>query len=466
MPYTFSGWWLEVRHTGRRLTQIGILLTLLVTPLWRRMPYAPTTYDPFYSLGFLISLPIMLTLVAWVISGLAGLRGLLRQRLRLIAVLALLALAGWMWLSVRWSFMAGHNQPNVAQSTALQWTLLALWVAAAASAGPPPRQAAFVLVISAGLHAGVAIMQAMQQSSLGLALLGEFAASPDWAGANVLVSGDVRWLRPAGFMPHPNTLAGVLLPGLLATVVCFSAERPRTRVLGLAALGVILSGFLLTFSRSAYLGLAAGGFALLPLLWPLLRDRIRRRWIVLAAAVTLLIGGAFGWGFRDLLLTRTGVGTENTEMRSIADRLVFSAFAYRAITEARQNTIFGIGAGNFPWRSSYYLVETDYDLRGNNVHHVFLSALVETGLIGYGMFVLALVALFEASLRSRRRGSHLSDAQTPDFTAQSCFLVTTVAFAVVGLFDHYPWTILHFQVMWWGLLMLSSAPLQLSSESS
>jgi hypothetical protein len=35
---------------------------------------------------------------------------------------------------------------------------------------------------------------------------------------------------------------------------------------------------------------------------------------------------------------------------------------------------------------------------------------------------------------------------------RAVLLASVVALAVGGLFDHYPWTMLHFQVAWWGCL--------------
>jgi O-antigen ligase len=175
--------------------------------------------------------------------------------------------------------------------------------------------------------------------------------------------------------------------------------------------------------------------------------------------VTVLVSGIFGWTYRDLLLSRTGVTGENVEMRSVADRLVFTLFAYRATQESTRNALYGIGAGNFPWRSSYYLVETDYDLRGNNVHHVFLSALVEVGLVGYAMLAAALVCGIEAALRQLRRLRRSEIRPLRDESVwRSALLAGFVALGIVGLFDHYPWTLLQFQVMWWGLLAACIRP--------
>ncbi|MDX1993637.1 MAG: O-antigen ligase family protein [bacterium] len=418
------------------------------------MPYAPGTYDPLYGAGFLLSLPIALTIFAWLLGGLPGLGQLLRDPIRRVWAVALVGLAVWMWLSVRWSFMSGHGQPNVAQSTAFQFSMVVLWALAAACAGPPPRSVAVVIIISAGLNTLLALLQTAQQGAVGLSVLGEFGYRAEATGAPVLMSGGLRWLRPFGLLPHPNMLAGILTVGFLATPVLMSLMRGKARLIAVGVIVFVLWGLLLTFSRAALLGTAAGAFALLPVLWRWLRRRENTRWVLLAIGACLITGAVFGYSYRDLLIVRTGIGGENTEMRSIADRWVFSLFAYRALTESNQTLFFGLGAGNFPWRSSYYLAETDYDLRGNNVHHIFLSALVETGIVGYGLFVLAVFAGFEAGLRALK-----PDGLNADFVARACFLAGVVAYGIIGLFDHYPWTMLQFQTLWWGLLAMSAVPL-------
>lgn len=456
--------------------QIGVMLSLLCVPLWLRMPYAPTTYDPMYGFGFLLTLPMLATVLAWVLAGVPGLRDLWRDRLRLAWVLALIALGAWMHLSVSWSFIgAERGLFNVGQSAAIRFTLVVAWVMAAACAGPPPRVTAAALVIAACAHTLIGVLQVAQQGSIGLAALGEFDLDPARSGVSVLEAGGERWLRPYGLLPHPNPYGGFLMVGLLAALGFVFAEDRRLRLPATAAAGWILYGLLLSFSRGAWLGFAAGAVMALPLL---LRFALRNRaaWGRFAAALGLMlvVGAGFAAAYSPLILARTGAGTEGVEVRSLTDRLIFTLFAYRAATDSPQNTLLGVGAGNFPWRAAYYLAETEYDLRGDNVHHVYLSALAETGLVGLALLTAAVVLGVEGVLRRVKVGVSPSPpgpvslkgrggdrrrlavaGASHERTHRLALLAGFTALATVALFDHYPWTLLHFQALWWGLLALA-----------
>lgn len=436
---------------NRRLlpVQTCILLTFAVTPLWLRMPYAPGTYDTFYAAGFLITLPMLGTLIAWSMAGLPGLRDLLNDGLRLGWAAALVAFALWMLLSGSWSFMARYDQAHVAHSAALQMLLVSAWATAAACAAPPARAIVSVLIISALWSSGLAAVQVALQHDAGLRWLGEFRLGVDRPGMSLLQAGGIRWLRPYGLLPNPNVLGAVLMVGLLACAAPITSARALTRRIELAAALCILWGLLLTFSRGAWLGFAAGAFALLPML---LRARRRVLWarLVLPLIAALLVGAVFVASYRPLLAARAS-GSESIEMRSVSDRLVFMLFAYRAATESRQNTLFGIGAGNFPWRSSYDLTQTDYDLRGQNVHHYWLSAFVETGLIGYGLLVAAVILGCEAIIR------RLRNANSDDAASRAVLLAGVLALSITGLVDYHTWAMIQMQVLWWGLLAVAGS---------
>jgi O-antigen ligase len=157
-----------------------------------------------------------------------------------------------------------------------------------------------------------------------------------------------------------------------------------------------------------------------------------------------MAGGVFFLAYRPLLLARTGVGLESTEVISIAERALLNAAAYTAI---RESPLLGTGAGNFPWRASYYFFDSGLRMRGQNVHHVLLGVWAEAGFIGFAWVAIAIIAGVSAALRQIKSGS--------DGMGRGVLLTGFIALAVVGLFDHYPWTILHFQAAWWGLLAVA-----------
>lgn len=470
------------------LIQCAILAAFALMPLWYRLPARPAIFAPLYLSRFSLLLPLLLAVGAWLVAGLPGFAAL--RRWRRVWALALLSLAGWGLLSTQWAFIR-FRDPATGETAALQLAAAALFAVVVACAAPPPRIITAVLALGLLPNALVTIAQAANQGALGLTAVGEFPFHATWEGVSILRAGDLIYVRPYGLMPHPNATAGMLMIGLLAAGAWLFHPRAAIRVgaAGLCALG--LAALLLTFSRAAWLGLAAGGLVMLMGSWRSLfgesatitglgkrmrtgiaippalsgvvdagaagnagvvpthvshHDGVASRrglyaTLALALVLALVVGGWFVAQYRPFLAARVGEGQESLELRSVSDRLVFTDFALRSI---RERPIFGVGIGNFPWRSSYYIAETFYDLRGDNVHHVFLSAWAELGTIGLALLLIALGCGVIGALKTQA-GEQRSIYRVG-------LLAVVAALAVVGLFDHYPWTMLHFQAAWWGCL--------------
>jgi O-antigen ligase len=435
----------RILHT---LLPLGILLTLALTGVWMRFPGSPTSFEPFYASGFLIFWPLVFTLLLWLLLGLPGLRALWSSRPRRYWLLTMLALAGWSLLSWAWAYTSGApiNRPGASLAASIPFVLALLFSIMIAAAGPPLRWMTAALIVSALFSGIVGGVQVSLQGSAGLTRLGEFSLDPQQSGVAVVQAEGVRWLRAYGLLPHPNILAGLLVVGILATLgwmmplpLTSTREgigrglRPYPYILGFAILVVLLWLLGLTFSRAAWVGLAVGGAV-----WLVLRGRRipRWQWISLGGAAALT-GLAFGLIYLPFLNARVSV-TESIEQRSVADRVIYSEMAWRAIGES---PLIGWGMGNFPWRASYYLTFTDYDLRGQQVHNIYLAAWAELGVVGLGVGIVAMGLGVVSSLFGR----------WPSPLA-AAFLACLIAWAIIGLFDHYPWTILQMQLVCWGLL--------------
>ncbi len=425
----------------RRLpAQTGIVLSLALIPIWLRIGQTPV-FAPLYATRFLIFLPILLTIFGWLLMGLPGFHALLKAKgrggqARRAWALLLLLLAAWAAFSTEWAFIRWRD-PHVAATSALQFCVVALFAIVMVCCAPPKRVIAGVLAVTLAWHAPLVIAQALSGGSLGLTALGEFAFNAQMTGISLLRADGAVFARPYGLLPHPNVAAGALLVGTLASASLVFAERRVVRLIGAMLLIAGFSALLLTFSRGAWLGLAVGGLVGLLMLLP----QMRRRDIRLPLAVSLIgVIVVTGWwlnAYRPFVLARAGEGQESVELRSVADRIVFTDFALRSIAE---RPILGVGIGNFPWRSSFYIAQTFYDLRGDNVHHIYLLAWAELGTPGVLLLIGALIAAFISGLRR------------PRTLERAAFLAVTAAFAAVGWVDHYPWTILHMQVAWWGLM--------------
>lgn len=424
------------------LVHAGIVLTFALIPVWLRLPQSPY-FARLHMTRFLIFLPMLWTIFWWLALRAPGLRELARSRWRALWALALLLLALWGFASQLWAFQR-VQYPQVGGTAALQLGVSALFAVVVACAAPRSRWIVAALVLCVIWNAAIAILQAQKQASLGLYGLGEFPFNPQQRGVSILQSGTLRWVRPYGLMPHPNLLAGALLVGVLATGAWIISRRRRLQIAGIGIFALGLWALLLSFSRAAWGGLFVGALAAVLFLRPHLRRVDARITTVVVVGAAVAIGLAFAIGYQPLLAARSGEGQESVELRSVSDRIVFIEFALRSIGE---RPLLGVGIGNFPWRTSYYLVETDYDLVGDNVHNVLLSAAAELGVVGLALLVAAIAFGLMDVFRGLRR-AEVDD----DRAARLALFAVFAALLAVGVLDHYPWSQLHFQVAWWGSL--------------
>lgn len=435
------------RRGLRALMTLSAALTFLLVPVWYRFP-PDSIFPPFPSLyvaRFLILLPALATILLWALSGFSGLRQLFARRPSAVWAGSLIGLASWAALSTNWAFMR-QLEPAVGQNAAVQIGIAAAFAIAAAAVRIQPRWVITALVLGLAGNAALTIAQARYGSDLGLQMIGEFRFGLDIPTTSFVQADGMRYVRPYGLLPHPNILAGSLVIGLLACGAWLLSRRRLLQALSVAVSGAGFLALLLTFSRAAWGGLALAVLLVIPLVRPLLKQR--SAWLPLAAAGIFCAGAGtwFAAEYRPFIAARVGEGQESIELRSISDRLVFTDFALRSIGE---RPVFGVGIGNFPWRTSYYLVETHYDLRGDNVHHVFLLAWAEVGAVGLALVLTALAGGIWAAWRTIQ-------ASGDDERAQRIALFAgVIALTAIGFFDHYPWTLIQFQIAWWGLLALN-----------
>ena len=271
----------------RQLSRFSLAATLICLPLhfrWvvqaRPRPPLYAEYTNFYL--YLTDIPLAITLCLWLAR-----------------------------LVVRPHHLSLRPRP-------LTYALAGLWVAAAASSlfsvdiglslyhtlrllllfglylfliNNPPRLADVTAAIGLQivLQATIGIVQVLRQHSLGLAFLQELKLDPSAPGISIVWANGVRSLRAYGLTDHPNILGGSLAFGLLLLAAGYDWARPHQRpwLAGTFTLGSM--ALLLTFSRSAWLGLIAG--LVLLLAWAFARHSRTslQAWTGLLGAVALVL---------------------------------------------------------------------------------------------------------------------------------------------------------------------------------
>lgn len=425
------------------VARLAALLSFFCIPLWTRLTFVPLGFAPYHVVRFVIVLPMLTTIFCWLVAGAPGLFAQRRTTTRSLWALSLLTVALWTFASLSWAFIR-ERAPDIGETAALKFGIVALFATAVAHLEIAPRRAIYVLAISLAFNAVIAVTQSLHQGWIGLEFLREFVVERGMSGISVIRAGDLQFVRPYGLMPHPNMLAGTLVVGTLAASMLIVHERRWIRYTAAGLISFSVLAILLTFSRAAWGGFAVGVIIVFPFVARrALNERTMRVPIIAAVVFIVLIGVGFLIQYRPFLAARTGQVQESLEMRSVADRLVYIDFALRSIQE---RPILGVGAGNFPWRMSYYLVDTFYDLRGDNVHNIYLAALAELGIIGFGLYAMALTAGLVSIIGAIRR------ANIPERAPLMGLFAALIALLVIGLLDHYPYTIIQFQTALWGLM--------------
>ena len=252
------------------------------------------------------------------------------------------------------------------------------------------RYASFVAVYllvtqflgESGVHR--AVVWVLSASS---ALAGAFALQRYLAGESSLAT-----------LPNtdPNDFAFILATTLPLTFWLLGS-RVVLRPVVLLMIGVIAAGVLLSFSRGALVGLAAG-FA-----WEIMTRRRRLPALVagtvVAALAVLIVIRADPGRFETGLELKEHVAQYNIDSRLDAWR--------GAATLASENPVLGVGPGNF--RVHFY--EATGNPPGthklNVVHNAYLDVAAEVGVVAAVLFVLYLGMVFLRCSEAARHGRGL-----------------------------------------------------------
>jgi O-antigen ligase len=240
---------------------------------------------------------------------------------------------------------------------------------------------------------------------------------PAMSGTSVVQLPDgMRWLRAYGTFPHPNLLGGwtlVLLAALLALILI--RTKWRLPAMGLFAAGLVL--LVLTFSRSAWLGLATLGAVLL-FRWRLLDHKP----LISVGATGLVCLAMIFIPFRQAFTTRLAADQVQTEQVSSYTRFWLVQRSWEII---QKQPVLGVGVGSYALALSQHVAKF-YDIEP--VHNLPLLAWSELGPGGLIALVgLATTVAFK-SFKARRPLTIL-------------FSATLAGLFALSFFDHYLWTL-------------------------
>jgi O-antigen ligase len=326
--------------------------------------------------------------------------------------------------------------------------VIALAAAAILSAynAPRPELAFIALVDLARLYAGYVLFRRLAADGPTPVAIG-FLAAAAFQGALCLVEFGAQnnfglWEKPgwgafifAGASPdagglllargggtfEPNTTAQFLQMAVpFAAAYFLTAASRKARWSYLVALLLTLGGAFVTFSRGGWLGAAVALAIVVAGAWARKKSMpIRTGGLValtivgvallIPAAVVMFARGAEG----DQLSAASRVGDWETALAIIRD-----------------HPLIGVGRGNYlelsrlynPWALAY------------PVHNIYLYMLAETGMVGFGAFLLLLYGVFRAAGRALRKAASNPYTATFGLAGTATFgLAALGAFAGIAL---------------------------------
>jgi polysaccharide biosynthesis protein PslJ len=237
----------------------------------------------------------------------------------------------------------------------------------------------------------------------------------------------------------PNSFGGLLaVIAVLACAMAIARHRTISRWISVPVLALSGVAALLTFSRGAWVGIAAG-FAVLALL--------RYRWLILPGFLGALAITGLGLGASFVHRFWLGITLQDP-----ATKLRLAEYR-NALAIIRQHPFFGVGFGNAP----------SIDLQ-TGVSSIYLSIGERVGLVGLLIFLVTIATIALTGFRAWR-----GCADTPRGDLLLGLLAALASALVVGIFDHYYFNITfpHMAALFWivcGMILALAAPARATTK--
>lgn len=246
-----------------------------------------------------------------------------------------------------------------------------------------------------------------------------------------------------GYSYDSNDLGLVILIGLVFTLMLFQLSQVRGKLFCLGMLGAIGVTIARTGSRGTFLGLAVVVLVLLVLL----REISPGRKIGFVALLSIGVILAAPAGYWEQMLTILNPGQDYNVTSTTGRWQVWK----RGMGYLATNPVTGVGIDNFARAEGLYspmaaYKEFDPDAPGikwSAAHNSFVQALVETGLIGGGLFIALVFGGVAQMFKLRRRlpkSWAQGDPEQRFLLSMSSYMpAALLAFAVSGSLVSFAW---------------------------
>ncbi len=221
-------------------------------------------------------------------------------------------------------------------------------------------------------------------------------------------------VRPPATLGHAAYFATYLLYAVFGGAALWNRESGGWKLAAICASLLAIFGIILSGTRAALLGLAAGA------LFVFLRDRPNRRILLGASAIAMVTAAFYISPAGEMLRARVFWASED---QLGGARLLLWRDSLRMAVESRESHINGLFVGygpetfalEFPKHESIDLARAYPDFYHESPHNIFLDALDSKGVLGL-MALAALVALCLMQARGAIGGAFVAMLVSQQFT--------------------------------------------------
>jgi len=367
--------------------------------------------------------------------------------------LALLLL--WMWLSVIWAYGIGLDY-LVSVNFAGHFTLFIAFYLYLINFIKNIKYIVWPVILGLVVQSGIAVYQYYLNHSIGLKIIGESILDPLKSGIPVVIVEGARKLRAHGSLPHANILGGMLATWLIVLFSWFYAIKKTKSYYLVWVIFILLTiALVLSFSRGAWLIFGLGILFMIIMVWFKYPKRFKKA--IIPSLLVVLVVISFAISQRQAILSRFNL-EQPIESISIKSRQQqFDSFK----TVFIKYPILGIGVGQYvpylykinqetegwSYRSDFtgwVYNPTGYGGNYEPVHNIFLLALSELGVIGFLLFISLFIGVFMEIFKNKNKL----------FILGRSLAVAWVAIFILGLFDHYIWTLQQGKLLMFTILAL------------
>lgn len=323
-------------------------------------------------------------------------------------------------LVASFSVFRAVNQPAAVYKwlKLLEYVLFALYVSKHVDLKKDWARIVTLLSVGVIFESVLTIAQWFNQGSIfGYWFFGENRYTAATPGIAILDLAGIRKVRPYGTFPHPNVLGGYLaisVPWIFYEIISQARKAKRE---GQNCSAKLKTFYMVTFiwgTVSLYLSFS------------------RSAWFVGALGLLLTSGLSWRRGLASFLLAPF---SSLLTTLSVVRRAELNWIALQMI---KDNPLLGVGLNNFTVMMDEYGRISGWARFLQPVHNIYLLIASEIGLLGLLIFLGLLVFAFDLLLKNRK----------------FLLLISLTQIVLLGLADHYLWTIQQGSLLFWFILGL------------